>query len=151
MNIAKILKDCPSGTRLYSPIFGELSLVNVNTKMNYHILCSIGNGNTVTYTKDGKNYIKDAEPTLFFSKEKRDWSEFNIPLKNKESGYQFKPFEKVLVRDFDNLTWNANFYSYYASVQDGFNHVCVAGAYKQCIPYKGNEHLLGTNNKPENN
>lgn len=105
----------------------------------------------MTYTKDGKNYIKDAEPTLFFSKEKRDWSEFNIPLKNKESGYQFKPFEKVLVRDFDNLIWNANFYSYYASVQDGFNHVCVAGAYKQCIPYKGNEHLLGTNNKPENN
>lgn len=34
--------------------------------MNYPILCSVGN--TVTYTKDGKNYIKDAEPTLFFSK-----------------------------------------------------------------------------------
>lgn len=52
-----------------------------------------------------------------------------------------KPFDKVLVRDDDNRIWKGNFFSCYYS---GF-YVCVGGDYRQCIPYKGNEHLLGEN------
>ena len=39
-NIAKILKDAPVGTKLYSPIFGECVLSNVGTtaiKVNTNI------------------------------------------------------------------------------------------------------------------
>jgi hypothetical protein len=28
-------------------------------------------------------------------------------------------------------------------------YVCVGGRYEYCIPYEGNEHLLGTTNDPE--
>lgn len=32
MNIAEILKDAPKGTKLYSPIFGELELDEVTNR-----------------------------------------------------------------------------------------------------------------------
>ena len=57
-----------------------------------------------------------------------------------------KPFDKVLVRDYDNEVWRANLFSNYIS--EG-SYGCVCGAYKQCIPYEGNEHLLGTTNNPK--
>ena len=52
----------------------------------------------------------------------------------------FKPFDKVLVRDGNSLKWTADLFSY---IDDGF--VCTGGiACRQCIPFDGNEHLLGT-------
>ena len=58
--------------------------------------------------------------------------------------YQFKPFDKVLVRNTEEQTWKPNFYSF-----EGYNssgHVCTNDMkYAQCIPYnKETAHLLGT-------
>lgn len=145
MNIAEILKDCPIGTRLYSLIYGELILVSVKTGMLYPIFCRIKrNGNTVSYTEDGKNYTKDAEPTLFPSKGQRDWSKFNV--NDQETKPQFKPYDKVLVRDSDDCNWVCDIFSH---MTEGGCYVCVGSWRLQCIPYEGNEHLLGTTNNPE--
>lgn len=83
MNIAEILKDCPSGIMLYSLIYGELSLEVIrDTETIYPICCSIlKNGNIVSFTKDGKNHPTDVEPTLFPSKDQRNWSKFVVPKK----------------------------------------------------------------------
>lgn len=62
--------------------------------------------------------------------------------------YQFKPFDKVLARDRDNDTWCADFFSHYRE-DILFKYICVGNPYRQCIQYKGNEHLLGTTNKPK--
>ena len=35
MNIAEILKDCPKGTKLYSPVYGEVSYLYID---NNHYL-----------------------------------------------------------------------------------------------------------------
>lgn len=60
--------------------------------------------------------------------------------------HQFKPFDKVLVRDLENEEWKADFFSrYYTDYR--YDYECVSGAYIQCIPYEGNEQLLGTTNK----
>nr|DAH16466.1 MAG TPA: hypothetical protein [Caudoviricetes sp.] len=59
---------------------------------------------------------------------------------------QFKPFEKVLVRDGDQYEWQCNFFS--GMDKENF-YLCVSARWEQCIPYEGNEHLLGTTNKPE--
>ena len=145
MNIAEILKDCPRGTRLYSPIYGELSLVSVKTGMLYPIFCRIKrNGNTVSYTEDGKSYTKDAEPTLFSSKGQRDWSKFGVSDQKQEP--ELKPFDKVLVRDIDEQEWECSLFSH---IDEEDYYVCVGSWWLQCIPYEGNEHLLGTKNKPE--
>lgn len=62
--------------------------------------------------------------------------------------HQFKPFDKVLVRDVDGEEWKADFFSHYYT-DYRYNYKCVSGAYIQCIPYEGNEYLLGTTNKPK--
>lgn len=150
MNIAEILKDCPSGTRLYSPIYGELSLAGapITTPSTYPIYCYvISSGKVVSFTKDGKSNTTDAELTLFPSKEQRDWSKFGVSdqVTDQESKPRLKPFDKVLVRDLDTHEWRCNFFSHID--EEGY-YVCVGSWWLQCIPYEGNEHLLGTRNKP---
>lgn len=60
----------------------------------------------------------------------------------------FQPFDKVLGRDYDEGVWICDLYSYYykgdnkMGVDNAF--VCVGDSHLQCIPYEGNEHLLGT-------
>ena len=54
-----------------------------------------------------------------------------------------KPFDKVLVRDFNNETWEINFFS---RLLDGKHFKCLDLSYVQCIPYEGNEHLYDTTN-----
>ena len=51
-----------------------------------------------------------------------------------------KPFDKVLVRDFDNTPWEIEFFS---RLLDEKHFKCFELSYMQCIPYEGNEHLLG--------
>ena len=58
-----------------------------------------------------------------------------------------KPFDKVLVRDFDNGIWDIAFFS---RLFDGKHFKCLDVSYTQCIPYEKNEHLLGTTNDCDN-
>lgn len=61
--------------------------------------------------------------------------------------YEFKPFDKVLVRDDDGI-WFAGFFSHLR--KDG-EFLCVGGGlWEQCIPYnEQTAHLLGTTEKYE--
>nr|DAI53830.1 MAG TPA: hypothetical protein [Caudoviricetes sp.] len=52
-----------------------------------------------------------------------------------------KPFDRVLVRDSKSDNWRANLFSYIG--KDGYYH-CVYANWAYCIPYEGNESLLGT-------
>lgn len=150
MNIAEILKGCLRGTRLYSPIYGELSLESICSHNSiYPISCRVlKSGNAVSFTEDGKMNTNDAEPTLFPSKEQRDWSEFSVNDKvaAQETKPQFKPFDKVLVRDLDEQKWRCNLFS--RITEEGY-YDCVSSRWSQCIPYEGNEHLLGTKISPK--
>ena len=56
--------------------------------------------------------------------------------------YEFTPFEKVLVKNFEGGTWTADIFSY--NDTDG-SYVCVGGLRSYCIPYNNETaHLLGT-------
>ena len=61
--------------------------------------------------------------------------------------HQFKPFEKVLVRDSFDDVWRASFFSHIKENDGRYVTTCVT--WKFCIPYEGNEHLLGTTNNVE--
>jgi len=59
----------------------------------------------------------------------------------------FKPFQKVLVRDADDGKWMAAFYSHYMYEEKGYPcQFATIGTdiYEQCIPFEGNEHLFRT-------
>ena len=102
MNIAEILKECPTGTKFYSPIFGEVVFVCVNDDKLYPIICSTIHGFNKCFLSDGRYYegFPDSECTLFPSKDQRDWSKFKVSVQKPKP--QFKPFDKVLVRDYND-------------------------------------------------
>lgn len=149
MNIAKILKDFPKGTKLYSSLFGELELIDVKNSRPYPITCrEIQQDGAVRireFTKDGKMLASDAEHTLFPSKTQRDWSKFGMT--DKVNDHQLKPFEKVLVRDEEDDEWVCDIFSHIDELHELY--YCVGTIWKQCIPYEENEHLLGTIEHPE--
>lgn len=59
---------------------------------------------------------------------------------------KLQPFDKVLVRDSEDREWRISLFGY----KDNSYYYCINGySWKQCIPYKGNEHLLGTKNNPK--
>lgn len=224
-NIAEILKSCPTGMKLYSPMLGECTLCEIdnNDKCYPIIVETFINDKTayMQFTKEGLyiNGCSDSECLLFPSKDQRDWSNFRIPTKAmdimmfrdksavfivkepsngpvktiveyskifglrfntyihidyipasedmkeklfkviNENGYkwdgknlvkkkhQFKPFDKVLVRDDINEEWRVSFYSH--ETNDDYPYATASGFYIYCIPFEGNEHLVGTTNSPE--
>ena len=82
MNIAEILKYCPEGTKLYSLINGEVTLVRIEDHeyLQYPIEVITNNHRSNFYTKDGL-YTPFGECVLFPSKDQRNWSKFRIPVK----------------------------------------------------------------------
>lgn len=77
-------------------------------------------------------------------KDLEQWELFSAP--DKFDVTTLKPFNKVLVRTDNNHRWKIQFFERLNNVlKDSF--VCMGGyRYHQCIPYKGNEHLLDTAN-----
>nr|DAQ71302.1 MAG TPA: hypothetical protein [Bacteriophage sp.] len=67
-----------------------------------------------------------------------------------ENEFELKPFDKVLVRDDDNDVWQIDFFEKQEEpLYFEINYVCLMSTWKQCIPYEGNEHLLGTTDSPQ--
>ena len=62
--------------------------------------------------------------------------------------HEFKPFDKVLVRDEDHEAWNARLYDVWFP-ELGLHGTQDNKEWKQCVQYEGNEHLVGTINNPE--
>lgn len=102
INIAEILKGCPIGTKLYSPIYGEVALLKVNSNSKYPICITNGISCTATFTSDGRLYesYHSAECLLFPSREMRDWSKF------------FKRGDVVYIKEANNVTDYAIFESW---------------------------------------
>ena len=146
LNLAEILKDFPEGTKLFTPIFGEVELVKVYNDENYPIEVKLNNGTLDYFAKDGRIYIDfDGGCLLFPSKEERDWSKFKVK-KPKFDPKTLQPFDKVLARDDMILDlWRCTFFSH---IKDkGFWEYATAdSAYAYCIPYNDDtKHLVGTN------
>ncbi len=148
MNIAEILKKCPKGMKLYSPIFGELNFEFVSEDARFPIICTAIDGAVPLFTCDGRylDGYTNAECTFFPSRDQRDWNKFGMT--DQESKHQLKPFDKVLVRDSDDCNWVCDIFSHLEE-KEGCIFACIGTWWRQCIPYEGNEHLLGTKNKPE--
>lgn len=69
------------------------------------------------------------------------------PVKVVEPKCSFKPFQEVLVRNSDADIWIAAHFSRYNN-KNPYCYITTLSAYKQCVSYEGNQHLLGTTNNP---
>lgn len=231
-NVANILKHCPEGTKLYSPIFGEVTFTAISSSNNILGKATKCDGEitTVAFTRLGRCYCEfpNSECVLFPSKDQRNWDKFRIPTKKGDvimfngqvpclvtgdysrdkkkwvcglledddfctniihpsewnarfytfatkevkdklfkamdkAGYtwdgetlkkkkpQFKPFDKVLVRDSNDAPWTASYYSHKegGSYRGSYPYITIGNlCFKYCIPFEGNEHLVGTTKNP---
>nr|DAI84388.1 MAG TPA: hypothetical protein [Caudoviricetes sp.] len=57
---------------------------------------------------------------------------------------ELKPFGKVLCRDGVGKKWHIDLFESVLTDNSEYNYKCMVNIWKICIPYEGNEHLLGT-------
>ena len=76
-------------------------------------------------------------------------SPYDLLLRVPDVTPSFRPFDKVLVRLLDSAQWSCDLFSH-MDFNEVYPYVCITGHYKYCIPYEGNEELVGTSNKPKN-
>ena len=155
LDLTKILDGCPEGTKFYSSDFGEVTFFKVTPydwehyPIKLHYPSEVSSRSLIaSLTKNGQNvYGYDGECTLFPSKEQRDWSKFvrfwDKPKVERFDVNTLQPFDKVLVRGKNGLTWRVELFSH---VDNDFHMVvCGCGLWKQCIPYnEDTKHLVGT-------
>ncbi len=244
INLVNILKYCPKGTKLYSPVFGEVIFKEISNSDN--ILCKVtkDSGNITTtsnqfhieegdavqiyisniekeigvklnlkalearkdqpkfkdgdivvidahslcyskcifilkgdlYTDDNRAHsyifyninnkyidfyvtdiqIKDREIRLATDLEKlqlfdmltvkgKYWDAEKKQIVNIKLEDKLKPFDKVLVRNGERQAWQISLFGYKTCLD---YYCCNGSSWSLCIPYKGNEHLVGTTNNP---
>ncbi|MBO7212753.1 MAG: hypothetical protein J6V44_17350 [Methanobrevibacter sp.] len=73
INIAEILKDCPKGTELYSPICGNCKLLKIYNGLGFDVINDADE--VFNFSYDGR-YNLNGECCIFPSKDKRDWNTF---------------------------------------------------------------------------
>lgn len=81
IDLTKILDGCPKGTKLYSPLFGEVEFNVIPTISKPQIIVDIINNwgakSQVVFTSKGRYFPGyNAECLLFPSSTERDWSKF---------------------------------------------------------------------------
>lgn len=145
IDLTKILKDCPVGTKLYSSIYGEIYFEEIRSNGKYPIITITKSNYTATFTKEGFHYVdEDGECILFPSKDQRDWSKFTAPWYKKEkfNPKTLKPFDRVLARHKQTRKWFNDFYSF---MYEGNIATIGKGYYDLVIPYNNDtKHLIGT-------
>ena len=143
LDLVRILKDCPKGTKLYSAIHGEVTFDHINNYKNCPIIIDYIDGK-FSFTRSGKYDTEcNGECILFPSKDQRDWSKFNVPVEKFDYG-ALKPFDKVLVRDLNNERWKCSLFSFMLS-----NAMFCECPWEQGVPYNDEtKHLLGTCDTP---
>lgn len=120
---------------------------------NYYLHASLDSRGMITINEDSYcsksgcivRLSTEEEKTAFFdalAKKGKAWDAEKkqiVDLKPKVD--VLKPFDRVLVRNCKSENWRANLFGYID--KDGF-YCCVWANWAYCIPYIGNESLLGT-------
>ena len=148
LDLTKILEGCPTGTKFYSTIFGNVSFEEIDLDCEYPIIMSQGII-TMPITKEGIYALDyDGKCTLFPDKNQRDWSKFerfwDKPNVEKFDLKTLKPFDKVLVRNHSTNIWQPNFFGY-INDENPKTISCFGFYWDYCIPYnEETKHLVGT-------
>lgn len=102
----------------------------------------ISQGDVITEIKDTHFILNDELELPFIFQDEY------VLIQNKFNINTLKPFEsKVLVRGSDPLSeWKPAIFGIYREDKHYSFYVVGGNCWKQCIPYEGNEHLLGTTN-----
>ena len=146
LNLCKILKYCPIGTKFWSPLLGEVELSFIHgssVSVRYYTggIWDINSDGTTTL-----GGVTSPEIMLFPSREQRDWTKVKYePKKEKFDPKTLKAFDKVLVNN-ENNTWQVELFSHMCQYgPNNWYYQCAGDYYYRCLPYNDDtKHLLGT-------
>lgn len=139
MEKVKLIQGNPDRAKEISKTFKKLGGVNKNNlsfeyEDTYYYIDNFGFCRCLT-EENAKELVAEGKAEIY-----------ELPAPKPK--YDFKPFDKVLVRASDEDVWRVNFFSNKQSGTRG-EYVCIIFSWEQCIPYEGNEALLGTNDNPK--
>lgn len=123
INIAKILKDKPVNTKLYSPLYGDVYFSYIDVRNNIYVLHHRFTLSDFFYNGRYTAY-KESEIMLFPSKEMRDWRKFwkkGDVLVNKDNN------SHIIFDKFNDDTYTTFIGKlYYETTKHGYNytHTC---------------------------
>lgn len=131
-------------------IFKEIDGLNIKCYCTYHYIGF--NPSFHINTLQNKTAFHPAtkdQRDLLFKKMKEagyEWDTEKKELRKVKEHYDiknFKPFDKVLVRDRNDDKWQCAWFSDYDKKLP-YPFITTGADYRQCVPFEGNKHLLGT-------
>lgn len=155
INIAEILKDCPKGTKLYSPLFGNVTLEEVDTSITVPIKVIDSLNSYNCFTKTGLYYNRtNAECLLFPSSKMRNWTKFfkrgDVVIKN--GGGMAAVFDGWANDTYTEFNTTVNLY---CDNNTGEEEVCTTLLFRKATEEERNqfiekvEHILKGKYNPE--
>ena len=90
--------------------------------------------------------ITETQQIILFdalAKAGKAWDAEKKMIVNLKPKIELKPFDKALVRNRNTQRWHADLFGFKSDGVNVFYH-CVGSSWNFCIPYIGNESLLGT-------
>lgn len=128
------------------------SIDNSSKKLEYYALNDMSTLKTddwLSFEDKQIQPITETQQIILFdalAKEGKVWDAEKKMIIDLKQKVELKPFDKVLVRDSKSDKWRANLLGYID--KDEYYH-CVYANWAYCIPYEGNELLLGTSKDVE--
>lgn len=143
------IDDVPSNIFIFRGISQRTPYYSYYASLDSDGFLSYKLGGFGIYKRELRLATEEEKEQLFSALEKKGkaWDAEKKAIVNLESVVELKPFDKVLVRDSKSDNWRANLFGYIGK-KDGYYH-CVYANWAYCIPYIGNESLLGTTNNVE--
>ena len=146
-----VIQGVPKGINVY---IIKNCIDKIDNKYNYYARYNTQDKeidyNDWSHISPFAKFATDSEKQQLFdalAKEGKAWdAEKKAIVGLKPKFDELKPFDKVLVRDSKSDKWRANLFAYIS--EDGY-YCCVYAFWVYCIPYAGNEHLLGTTKNVE--
>lgn len=164
LEIESVQPEFKDGDIVYAESDGfhypSIHILNINgdTKRYYARLVICGRYNeSIDYDIPAFDYkdpnrlrlATEAEKKQLFdalAKEGKAWDAEKKQVVDLKPNVELKPFDKVLIRDDEDHPWRVSLFGY----KDANSYYCCNGCtWNQCIPYEGNEHLLGTTKNVE--
>lgn len=124
------------------------SIDNSSKKLEYYVLNDMSTlkfEDWLSFEDKQIQPITETQQIILFdtlAKRGKAWDAEKKQIVDIKKELQFKPFEKVLVRDSYNDMWRASFFSHIK--EDDGRYITTGLTWKFCIPYIGNESLVGT-------
>ena len=127
------------------------SINNSSKKLEYYVLNDMSTlkfEDWLSFEDKQIQPITETQQIILFdalAKKGKAWDAEKKMIVNLKPRVELKPFDKVLVRDGKDEIWEPAFFFRNLSQFNGYNYQTIGGEWRvYCVPYIGNESLLGT-------